>query len=133
MKEMFAFIKSDTAEIFSRIDMMDKKSIRTRFIIAVVLGVIGGIAFTLWNLSGGQLTLGQLIMIIVCWLVGDLVGIFAYLLEWRLLFRWIVAPFKGGVKYLWLVLVLIMISVLVYCFIPLIVGFKGIISMNSRS
>ncbi|MBQ8121492.1 MAG: hypothetical protein IJ172_12045 [Ruminococcus sp.] len=128
---MFKFIKQDAKEILAGVDSMDKKTVRLKFIISVIIGVIGGIAFTIFFLSQGGLTIAQLIMIISCWLVGDLLCIFAFLLDWRLMFRPFVAPFKANLKYIFLVIVLIPLALLIYSFVDIAVGFKGIIHMNS--
>lgn len=133
---MFEYIKQDWQNVNEKLKTMHRGDLKMKFTASVVISVIVSLiaVFFLVIHIKGELTVGSLFVMIPTMLVVEFFSIFGYIIEWRFLFHWLIAPFHGRIKVINVVLLplIFFASEMCYMILVFIVGFKALFVMNSR-
>lgn len=133
---MFEYIKKDWQNVNEKLKTMHRGDLKKKFTAAVVVSVIAALieVFFIVMVGGDELTVGSLLVVVPCSIVGGFFAVFGYIIEWRFLFHWMVAPFHGKTKMIPAYLLGIPFIISMICYIPIIyiIGFKALFVMNSR-
>lgn len=129
---MFSYIIQDCKEINEKVKTMDKGSLKKRFTIAVVIGVIAALAEVFFFLSSGEITVAQLLLIVPLSIIGGVLGVFPYLIEWKFLIHPFTAAFHSKRIVIIFFPMLIFFAGVIYMPFMIYIAMKGIFVMNSR-
>lgn len=129
---MFDYMKTTFAELTEKTKTMPISSLRTRFIIGVVCGVIITVAaVAAWVITGVisisspqsiLLALGMTVLM----LFACVMGCFVYAIDWKFMFFPFLAAFHSSS---WILFLVNLMIAMVCCFYLYVVGIKGLIRL----
>lgn len=128
---MFSFIAQSAKNVFAKIDSMDKKTLESKFKIAVVLGVIAALIAVFVIAFSGEATWGDILIMLIFAVIGGVLSVFWLFIEWKLIFLPFVAPFHARTLFM-VKFVLMGVAMIIYCGLCVVVSFKAIVAMNSK-
>ncbi len=129
---MFDYMKTTFAELTEKTKTMPISSLRTRFIIGVVFGVIMTVAVVaMWVITGAisissplsiLIALGMTILMLLC----GVLACFVWAIDWKFMFFPFLAAFHSSSWILFLVNLMIAMVCSIYVYV---VGIKGLIRL----